>query len=134
MKEQKFIFSDKSISIARSSNSGLVETGNGFKATVTQLEVLSSYVKHGDARDVSKELNKDVQTVKNTLYMLRESNETSYGRPTTTQLAINAHDYGLLYPMTIAGIKAVLTEDLGSDQTQVQRQADHSQKQSSHEE
>ncbi|HVZ59027.1 MAG TPA: hypothetical protein VG935_04730 [Patescibacteria group bacterium] len=115
--EKEYSFNDKTIRIRKRGNTGFVTADNGFTASFDQLQTLSLYCKYADYTLAGNKVNKSATTMKMHMENMRIANTQEGVKPTTTELAVQAEIYGLLYPLTITGIRAILDEDLGSPLT-----------------
>lgn len=115
-KKKEFLFGDNKLLVVRSSNSGYVDTGD-FNATIRQLEALSATRSRSMAQ-AARDLGQNEYTVRNSLRELRERNRVDNRKPSVSALREIAQRQELLSPMTIAGIKAIVDEDLAPPRLQ----------------
>ncbi len=96
------------VKITRPRNAVWIETPN-MKATFKQLQFLSLVANKG-YKEIGNDLNLNINTIANQLNILRAQNEKIIDgkqiRPTNIDLIVEAEKYGLLFPLTLIGIKS----------------------------
>lgn len=87
---------------------GAVQYGD-FKITLRQLEILALKAKGFTSRSVAKSLGISHNTVANHMANLISANsEENCNRITTTELALQARNLELLYPISRLGLAAII--------------------------
>lgn len=107
---REFEWRNYKFEIERRSSGIRVKSGE-FQATLNQLKVLALISEGLAGREIASTTERSPNTVYNHLKALRKRNATDFRQPTTLNLVIEAERRGLLYPLTLIGIK-VLAESL----------------------
>jgi DNA-binding CsgD family transcriptional regulator len=105
-REIVFDFRGEQFELQRRGGNMVVNIG-GFSASMRQLEILSLSARGADIADIGTILNISPSTIKNTLTRAIRDNHDNISEGTQTGLAQQADKWGLIYPISLAGLQRI---------------------------